>query len=100
MIRYRLELPEGAVTVSIASNDGNTTDQIIYEGEAEAIEALKDELPVLTGAFGHLIGSATTPIDLDAAMQRSEMQAYKPELLEGRELVQRYNPGIPDGAKT
>lgn len=100
MIRYRLGLPEGQVIVSIAANNGNHSGLIQYEGEAEAIEVLKEELPLLCGAFGHLIGDTTTPIDLDAVMHKPDMQRFTPELLEGAELVERYDPGIPEGAIT
>lgn len=100
MIKFRLQIGEASVEVSIAVDDGNKTGIIEYEGDADIVELLRDLLAFEYGAFGHLIGSATTPIDLDAAMKSPALAQWQPELIEGAELVASYDPGIPEGAVT
>jgi hypothetical protein len=52
----------------------------------------------MTGAFGHLIGEYTTPIDLHCAfLNQGELLAT---LIEGKELVKSYDPEIPEGSVT
>lgn len=102
MIKYRL-LKLGVEIILPATS---TNDSAIWE-----VKSFLDEpLPILEevahrdllaqyGVYGHLITRSTTPLDLAAAMQSPTMQGYKPELIEGAELVQAYN-GLPEGALT
>lgn len=98
MIKYLLRRLN--VIVFLESDDPNASAAIQCEGDAERVEVARYYLSAQYGAFGHLIGSATTPIDLDAAILSPKMQEYRPELVEGAELVEKYDPGIPEGAIT
>ena len=60
-----------------------------------------------TGAFGHLLLSETTPIDLDTALKKGPpqylsrfMPDFKLELIEGAEILQNYSLNLPEGAVT
>lgn len=100
MIKYRLQIGESAIEVLIAVEDGNATGELLYEGDAERVASFRSLLAYQYGAFGHLIGSATTPIDLDAAMRSPAMAQWQPELIEGAALVASYDPAIPEDAVT
>lgn len=97
MITY--SLMNGAVTVSIDADasEPHKRTPIVYTGEM--VPYAQDILSIQYGAFGHLIGDATTPVDLDAAMQKPDMQAMTPVLVQGLD-VEDYDPGIPEGAKS
>lgn len=97
MIKYQLKYGTG---VWIDVDDPNASGEIQYSGQTEYIAGVRETLSRQTGAFGHLIGSVTTPIDLDAAMKGAEMQRFRPQIAEGSELVKTYDPGLPKGAIT
>lgn len=97
MIAFELTTNWGLVTVSLDAPDDQTTVPIHYEGESLAIQAVKRWLPYQGGAFGHLIGNATTPIDLHACMVLNIDSAFQPRFKEGS-IPQAYELDIPDGA--
>lgn len=86
--------------VWIDVDDPNISGEIQYAGQTEYVAGIRETLSRQAGAFGHLIGSVTTPIDLDAAMKGAEMQRFRPQVAEGADLVKKYDPDIPKGAKT
>lgn len=97
MLKYRTKY---GVEVWIDSKDPNASAKIQYSGNEVMVDVISDRLARQYGAFGHLIGSATTPIDLDAAMKSPEMKEYRPQLIEGEDMVKKYDPKIPKGAIT
>lgn len=97
MIKYKLR---GGITIWLDSNDSNESAKIQVEGQEEAIEMIRDLLSKSYGAFGHTITESTTPIDLDAALKGEKFRLFRPQCIEGAELVKRYDPGIPPGAMT
>lgn len=98
MIRYELRAVD--VIVSVNSSNPNTSAAIAFQGAPEKVERVRSRLSLCSGAFGHLIGESTTPIDLHAAMNQPEMQQYLPVLVQGTELVQNYDPDIPGDSVT
>jgi hypothetical protein len=84
--------------VSLAVEDSQQSTLIVYEGDPLGCDYIRSILKNQIGAFGHLISNSTNPIDLYAAMMSADMQRFKPELIEGTELLENYNSGIPDGA--
>lgn len=101
MIQYKLTvftvLP---ILISVDSDNPNKSAEIQYQGNQDGIDEIKPILESSYGAFGHLIGTVTTPIDLSAAMNSPEIQQFKPELIEGDDLVKDYDPQIPEGSLT
>ena len=97
MIKYELR---NGVTVRLNSNDGNESAMIEYDGEPDMVEMVRDRLLQSYGAFGHMIRESTTPIDLDCALKSEKFRLFRPQCVEGAELVERYDPGIPPGAIT
>jgi hypothetical protein len=85
-------------SVSLEVEESQKFALIIYEGDSLGCDYIRSVLRNQTGAFGHLISNSTNPIDLCVAMMSADMQRFKPELVEGSELVENYNSGIPDGA--
>lgn len=102
MLSYRLiySATKEEIIVSLKSDDPNKSARIEYEGDDYLIRVIKGWLEHEYGAFGHLIGNGTTPIDLNAAMHSKNASAWSPEIIEGHDLVKRYDPGIPPGAMT
>lgn len=98
MIKFGLKW---GVEVWVDSDEPNTPAKIEWSGEEFVVEDFRKKLRYAHGAFGHLIGTSASPIDLHAALMQEPLKSeLRPELLEGAELVERYDPGIPDGAKT
>lgn len=97
MIKYKLR---GGITIWLDADDGNESAMIQFEGDEGTIEIVRDRLLRSYGAFGHLMSESTTPIDLDAALRGENFRLFKPQCIEGAELVERYDPGIPPGAVT
>lgn len=64
-----------------------------------AVSILNRNLEGASGAFGHILDDFTTPIDLHYAVF-SRLQQFSPQAIEGAELVEVYDPGIPEGAVT
>ncbi|MEH1789643.1 MAG: hypothetical protein V7L23_29835 [Nostoc sp.] len=97
MFKYQL-INEVIVVLNVTS--GNEKSKIIYEGDLDSIAVIRNFLETSYGAFGHIIGDATTPIDLHYAFSSKQAQQFQPKLLEGEDLVKSYNPEIPDNAVT
>ena len=112
MIRFQLSYLGHSVEVSIASTDPNQYASILIEpgipliagaGDPEdfMLDEIRENLSNSYGAYGHFIGYACTPIDLNSAMFSPQMQGYSPELIEGEEIIgEVYSPGIPEDAIT
>lgn len=98
-MKYKLNYP-GPVIVSLDVIAPNSKSVITYKGDQELVDIVKPVLESSYGAFGHKIGSSTTAVDLDAAMMKPDMQQFRPEIIEGQELVNVWDPGIPDGSVT
>lgn len=91
----------GEVTIKLDSDKPNIAAPIQIEGLEVFVEDVRRILRTATGAFGHLIGEGTTPIDLHAAISNSsELAEYEPKIIEGEDLVKSYNPQIPKGSIT
>ena len=97
MIRY--QFPFG-VDVFLESEDADDPAVIQYGGDSANIHLVSDVLPILYGAFGHSIGTETTPIDLSAAIASPQLARFKPQLIEGAQLIKGYRLNIPSDAKT
>lgn len=101
MFKFKLkDFIDREITASIAVNSPHETAEIIYSGDEFLAQQVKEVLSLSIGAFGHLIGSKTTAIDLDAALKSDRFKEYKVQLIEGEDLVKSYDPGIPEGAIT
>lgn len=98
MIKYEVKVNNATVYVSLNTNYPNEKVLLIYEGDSANIGNFKQFLENACGAFGHTIGQATTPIDLHCAMLKQ--QQFQAKLIEGQNLVTKYDPEIPDGAVT
>lgn len=71
-------------------NDGNT--------DTRLERYIERSLESASGAFGHTIDPKNiTPIDLHYAIGRMGLVR---EIVEGAEMVEEYNPAIPEGALT
>jgi hypothetical protein len=107
VIQYKITANNAEVIITLNAEDPNDYEEVQYEGDPVLLEIVQMWLPSAFGAFGHLIGKKTTPIDLDAALKKGPrrhllrlMPDYKWELLVGADLVKNYDPCIPEGAVT
>ena len=101
MISYQISTFIGNATLKIDVSDPNELGLIIYQGDEEVVKLIRSNLRTSYGAFGHLIGDRTTPIDLDAALKQPPFTAqYNIKLTAGSQIVTEYNPGIPREAQT
>jgi hypothetical protein len=98
---FKMSLFDGMVFVSIPEADsGNYFGPLLWEGNADLIGMAKFYLESAYGAFGHLFDlEFSSPIDLHYACL-SSLADYAPEVIEGAEYVEVYDPGIPEGAVT
>lgn len=97
-MKWQLTVNDASIIVSIDDGDPNEVFPIAYEGSEGAIAIAKGLLKYSHGAFGHLIGDATSAIDLDFAMHSPDLEVLSPTLIEGDRPD--YNPNIPRGAVT
>ncbi len=71
-------------------NDGNT--------DTRLERYIERSLETASGAFGHTIDpKSITPIDLHYAIGRMGLAI---EIIEGAEMIEEYDPDIPEGAIT
>lgn len=96
MIKYEIKVGSSTIYISLNANSPNERGLIIYEGNSSSVSNFKTFIEKSYGAFGHIIGQATTPIDLHYAM--SNQQQFKAILIEGE--ITSYDPEIPDGSIT
>jgi hypothetical protein len=101
MIAYNCQYLGFPCAVSVSSKDADQGAPIQYDGDELAIAAVSHALRSQCGLYGHLIGEATTPIDLVIAMGSPEMQGFSPELIKGKEIVRDYKtPELPPDIAT
>lgn len=97
---FKIEFSRKQASVSLDVNDPNDYAEQKWEARnAMAIDILKRNLDRASGAFGHLLSDITTPIDLYYALF-TNLERFSPVVVEGAELVEVYDPGIPEGAVT
>ena len=99
MIVYDLSYAGGRrVSVVLDATRPNQPAEIRYGGDSQGVQFIRNWLPLRHGAFGHLIGTETTPIDLAYAMGK-----LPPELeliAAAGDIPTSFDPGIPDGSVT
>lgn len=99
MISYTLTVGSNPITISLDVDNPNERTPILYQGDRKSVEEIRDWLKFEPGAFGHLIGEITTPVDLHYVMTSSpEAAQYTPVLTIGADLVTSYLTNIPPDA--
>jgi hypothetical protein len=98
VLRIRLHHPRGDVIVRLDAERPHAVAALAYDGPSEAVDAVRAFLERQTGAFGHLIGAETSPVDLHAALCSPRGQLLRPVIEAGDELVASYDPELPDRA--
>lgn len=99
MIEYYL--PGYDITISIDSPQASTARRLeIIPGKrttARQLEAVRRRLLTCSGIHGHLLRENVTPIDLKFAMESAWMERYGPQLVKGKEILDRYRyrEGVP-----
>jgi len=86
------------VSVALDAIRPNELAEIRYSGREQAVRFTQQWLSMAHGAFGHLIGTETTPIDLAYAMGQ-----LPPELeliAAAGDIPTSFDPDIPAGAVT
>jgi hypothetical protein len=96
---FKIEFGEKQATVSLSSKGPNDYAEQRWEGRPEPVAMVRRYLDGASGAFGHLLDDVTTPIDLHYAVF-SRLERFSPVVVEGADLVEVYDPGIPEGAVT
>ena len=96
---FKIQFPS-AVTVSLFASDGNESAPQEWDGDEDIVKAYRFLLRDAYGAFGHSFDPEfANPIDLHYAVF-TNLADFNPQVVEGAELVETYDPGIPDGAVT
>lgn len=98
MIRYDLRYKNSVASVILNAKGPDQSAPIQYEGSPEVVSLIKDWLPSAYGAFGHLIGERTTPIDLKVAMLKLP-KGWTIAASMG-DIPETIRANIPDGAMT
>ncbi|UIE40160.1 hypothetical protein [Leptodesmis sichuanensis] len=74
-------------------SDPNKSAIIKYSGSKVGIPWVKDWLSQQAGLFGHLIGDATTAVDLNSALSTPEAKKeFDPQLVKGAEILEKWKP--------
>jgi hypothetical protein len=85
------------VVLTIEADNEHDHQPITYQGEPDDIRGVRNRLSGAYGAFGHAFDpSASTPLDLDAALHKS----FNPGLIERLGEAPSYDAGIPPGTLT
>ena len=85
-------------TVSLLANSPNESARQLWEGDS--VKACRFRLENAYGAFGHGLGlEFATPIDLHYAVF-DRLAGFDPVVVEGAEMVEVYDSGIPEGSVT
>lgn len=96
---FKIQFKSGA-SVSLYVSNGNEPGQQNWEGDEFIVKSYRFLLRDAYGAFGHSFDPEfATPIDLHYAVF-TNLADFNPQVVEGAELVETYDPGIPDGAVT
>jgi hypothetical protein len=69
---------------------------LVYNGDESDIEKIRNIIENSYGAFGHKIGTITSPIDLHCALHKSKLSFNQVSGLK----VKNYDPDIPKYAMT
>jgi hypothetical protein len=94
---FKIQFGNGTA-VSLYVANGNESAKQNWEGDS--VKSFRFMLQNAYGAFGHTLGTEfATPIDLHYAVF-SNLADFDPQVVEGAELVETYDPGIPEGAVT
>lgn len=92
MLKYKLSKASDEVIITLRTDDPDKSVKIEYVGDKDLVEVVSDWLRHESGLYGHLIGDRTTPIDLDAVMRSPDAEQYSPEIIEGAEIIENYDP--------
>ena len=98
MIKYRLNVAGLPASVTLKETDPNTGSAVVVKGDPEAVETVNFWLSSAYGAFGHLIGNYTTPIDLAATMNK--LPSYMEIVESSGPVPKKFDPKIPKNAVT
>jgi len=89
-VQIRLPVTDANEPAHPMYNDGDT--------DTRLERYIQRSLETSSGAFGHTIDpKSITPIDLHYALGQMGLVI---EIVEGAEMVEEYNPAIPEGALT
>lgn len=100
MYQYNFQLNNSQnVLVVLDTDDVNTRTLIEYQGQSQDILIIKKWLSLQTGVFGHILGDATTPMDLDFVMKYSEGCPAKIIKILGKN-IDSYNNGLSQNSVT
>lgn len=93
----KYHFPLNGVTITLATSDPDESAVIQYEGPEDAVFFYKTLISESYGMFGHPIDDATTPVDLNFAIQQLFRGQYT--LVEGQDVLARYKP-LDEGLKS
>jgi len=95
---YKYKIIPIDVIVTLKAEGPNSSGKITYEGERLNRQIVVLRLSDTTGAFGHIFYPlSSTPIDLDFALRQTFGNENIEEL---GEIIESYDPDIPEGAMT
>jgi hypothetical protein len=98
---FKINLVFDEVFLSLESTSKNQPAPLKIEGSPEKVAQVRELLDGAYGAYGHIFDiEITTPLDLYFAAKNYLNTEFTPIVVEGAELVETYDPGIPEGAVT
>lgn len=100
MIKFQINSEDLAAYVQLDSERPNESKEINYSGDSLLVEKIRNHVYGSYGVFGHLIKNVASPIDLYSILSRLDSKVFKIKVLEGSEMVNSYDPGIPEGSLT
>lgn len=86
MITYKL----GETLVSLFTNNTEEEVPIIYGSEIGNTDwEIKNAVENSHDRDGHILGSSSTAMDLQFVMNKKQLKVFKPELLEGKDILEK-----------
>lgn len=96
----KIDIKKAAASISVDSSNPFEPSAVLIDGSAEARRILEHRLGFAFGAFGHSFNvDSASPVDTHHAVFTS-LADFDPVVVEGADLVEDYDPGIPEGAVT
>ena len=95
MVAYRLAVFSFPVVVRLDVEGPDDYGPIQFEGQPDAVSSIRQVVFGAPAIAAYSLGAETTPADLDFAMGSPALRKYRPELLEGQAILDRYVRQVP-----
>jgi hypothetical protein len=87
MIRFRFVTPLGEVTLALDATDAAAHAELVYAGDARAVDVVSRWLEAQEGLRGVIIGRRASPKDIAHALKTPSASMFLPQVVEGADVL-------------